>query len=57
MSNQDFSDKRIAILAPVSASSETGGAERFYQGLLSAIQEKVGYAELISLPADESTFE
>ena len=57
MSNQDFSDKRIAILAPTSTSNETGGAERFYQGLLTAIQEKVAYAELISLPTDESTFE
>jgi glycosyltransferase involved in cell wall biosynthesis len=57
MSNLDLSDKRIAILAPASNSNETGGAERLYKGLLSAIQEKTGYAELISFPTDESTFE
>lgn len=57
MSSQDFSDKRVAILAPESTSGEAGGAERFYQGLLLAIKKRVGHAELISLPTDESTFE
>ena len=57
MRKQDFSDKRVAILAPVSDSIEAGGAERLYHGLLLAIQERVAYAELITLPTDESTFE
>lgn len=55
MKHNDFSAKSVAILAP--SFGETGGAERFNLGLLSAIRDKVGYAELITLPSDESSFE
>lgn len=55
MKRQDYSTKKVAILAP--SFDETGGAERFNQGLLSAIRDKVGHAELIMLPSDESSYE
>ncbi len=54
---EDYSDKRVAILAVHSPTGEAGGAERFHQDLFQAIKRRVGYAELISLPCDESTFD
>lgn len=57
MNNLDFSNKRIAILAPTSASKITGGAERFYQGLQSALSKLVSHVELITIPSDESTYD
>ncbi|RLA39962.1 MAG: hypothetical protein DRR42_26570, partial [Gammaproteobacteria bacterium] len=57
MTEEIYAGKSVAVLAVSSTSGEAGGAERFYQGLVSALQKRVGHVELISLPADESTFE
>lgn len=45
----------VAILAP--SFDETGGAERLNAGLHAAIRNKVGKADLLTLPSDESSFE
>ena len=48
---------RAAIVAPVSASGSTGGAERLYRGLTRALRE-LGYdIDLLTIPFDELTFE
>lgn len=52
---KSLKDKSVAILAPFF--EETGGAERLFVGLLTELRGKVGRADLITLPSDESSFE
>ena len=52
-----YTNKKIAVLAAGSAQGETGGAERFYQGLVKAFLEKGCDARLVNIPADESSFD
>jgi glycosyltransferase involved in cell wall biosynthesis len=49
--------KRIAIVATASASGETGGAERFYDGLRKALCAEGVDAEIVPVVPDESSFE
>ena len=56
-SQQSFIGKSVAVLAAGSASGELGGAERLYSGLLEGLQAIGCTAEIVSVPADESTFE
>jgi len=48
--------RRIAILATASASGEMGGAERFYDGLRSALCDKGCEADIVPIVPDESSF-
>jgi glycosyltransferase involved in cell wall biosynthesis len=49
---------RIAVVCPVSVNGETGGAERFHQGLVAALNAKEGVqAYLVTASADESSWE
>lgn len=56
-SRLDFSGMRVAILSVCSASGEKGGAERFYAGLQGGFQSLGCVADLISVQADESSFD
>jgi glycosyltransferase involved in cell wall biosynthesis len=47
---------RIAILATASASGEIGGAERFHDGLRSALCEKGFDTDIVPVVPDESSF-
>jgi FkbM family methyltransferase len=49
--------RRVAIIAPVSPSGSSGGAERLYNGLARAMREQGFDADLITIPFDESSFE
>lgn len=49
--------KRIAVIAVKSASGEKGGAERFYQGLVTALENQGAETDLIEVLSDESSFE
>lgn len=55
--NSKYLGRRVAIIAAMSATGETGGAERFYYGLLDALIEQGCDAALIPIAADESTFD
>ena len=55
--NSKYMGRRVAIIAAMSATGETGGAERFYYGLLNALIEEGCDAVLVPIPADESTFD
>src|SRR5262249_35240608 len=48
--------RRIAILAVASASGEMGGAERFHEGLRSALCENGFDVDIVSVVPDESDF-
>jgi FkbM family methyltransferase len=48
---------RAAVVAPVSSSGVSGGAERLYAGLVDAIRDLGWEADLVTLPFDESSFE
>lgn len=48
---------KIAVIAVRSPSGETGGAERFYEGLVGALNSAGVQAELLSVVSDESNFE
>lgn len=48
---------RVAVLAAGPTSGVPGGAERFYKGLVGGLLEIGCHAELISIPADEPSFE
>lgn len=48
---------RIGVVAPQSPARETGGAERFFHGLVDALRREGHSAELVPLLVDESTFE
>lgn len=48
---------KIAVVAVTSQSGERGGAERFYEGLVTALNEAGAHAELVSLISNESSFE
>jgi glycosyltransferase involved in cell wall biosynthesis len=52
-----YSGKKVAVLVPGSSSGTVGGAERFYSGLVKALQEKGCEAELVCVTVDESSFE
>jgi len=52
-----YSGKSVAILAPSSLGGESGGAERFYGGLHTALREAGCSAKLLKVPADESNFQ
>jgi len=52
-----FTAIKVAVIIPNMASGELGGAERFYTGLLNGLNNIGCKAELVSIPADESTFE
>lgn len=49
--------QRIAVIAVKSASGEQGGAERLYEGLVSALNTSGVHADLINVLSDESCFE
>jgi glycosyltransferase involved in cell wall biosynthesis len=49
--------KKIAIVATASASGEKGGAERFYEGLQSALCLQGMDVEIVAAIPDESSFE
>ncbi len=49
--------KRIAIIAVQSKSGEKGGAERFYDGLASALNSSGVKTDIINVASDESNFE
>jgi hypothetical protein len=51
------SERRVAVLAAGSVTGETGGAERFYIGLREALTNQGCHVDLITVPADESTFD
>lgn len=55
--NRVIGGRRVAILAPISVSGESGGAERLYAGLHAALRQQECVADLIPVPHDESTFE
>lgn len=48
--------KRIAVVTPRNATGETGGAERFYAGLVDALRAAGAAAEQVDVEVDESTF-
>ncbi len=48
---------RVAIVAPLSASGEQGGAERFFTGLRDALLDAGLNAEILEIYNDESNFE
>jgi len=50
-------NKKVAILATASPSGEAGGAERFYEGLCSALRELGADASVVPVVADEANFE
>lgn len=52
-----MNSKKIAVLAVTNATGEQGGAEKFYQGLITALCEAGVQAELLDIPVDESSFE
>ena len=56
-SSQLYSDIKVAVLVAGSAKGELGGAERFYQGLTEGLRSIGCHVELISMPADESSFD
>ena len=56
-SHQSFSGKSVAVLVAGSATGELGGAERLYQGLADGLRSIGCTVKVISVPADESTFE
>lgn len=49
--------KRIAVVAVGSSLGEEGGAERFYDALVTALNASGVEADLIKAPGDESSFE
>ena len=48
---------RIAIVTPLMISGETGGAERFFEGLATSLNSANNHADIIQVLTDESTFE
>lgn len=50
-------NRKIAILATASPSGEAGGAERFYEGLCTALREQGADASVVPVVADEANFE
>jgi glycosyltransferase involved in cell wall biosynthesis len=48
---------KIAVVAVASPSGETGGAERFYSGLMKALRAAGTETELLNVVSDESSFE
>ncbi|MBN2546850.1 MAG: glycosyltransferase family 4 protein [Spirochaetes bacterium] len=49
--------KSIAVLAAISASGETGGAEKLYQGLTDALNKQGINTDLIKITTDEKNFD
>lgn len=52
-----MSRKRIAVIAVVPASGEKGGAERFHQGLVAALNRYGAETDLVEIVSDEASFE
>lgn len=52
-----FAGLRVAILTAGPPNGAKGGAERFYEGLLSGFRDIGCAADLIAVPADEPTFD
>ena len=48
---------RIAVLATASATSDQGGAERFYLGLRDALREEGAAAEIVAVVSEEHCFD
>lgn len=48
---------RIAVVAPCMESGETGGAERFHEGLTNALNTPTTSADLVKVVIDESNFQ
>ena len=48
---------KIAVVAPIMASREMGGAENFYQGLINALRTAGHQATLIEVKVNESSFD
>jgi len=48
---------KIAVVAPIMASREIGGAENFYQGLINALRTAGHQATLIEVMVNESSFD
>ena len=48
---------KIALVTVASSSGEKGGAERFYEGLASALSDAGAVVDSISLISDESNFD
>lgn len=53
----DYQNMKVAVLATMSVAGMEGGAERFYSGLVEALNKAGADAELVSLPVDESSFD
>ena len=52
-----YANIKVAVLTATSSANIFGGAERFYMGLVESFREIGCQAELISMPADEHTFD
>jgi glycosyltransferase involved in cell wall biosynthesis len=48
---------RVAVITPRNVGGETGGAERFYQGLVEALASAGTRVDHLAIPADERTFQ
>lgn len=55
--NIKYLNKKIAVVAAGSVKGEIGGAENFYHGLVTALNAMGCLAELVNMPADESSFD
>jgi glycosyltransferase involved in cell wall biosynthesis len=55
--NNKYLNKKIAVVAAGSIKGEIGGAENFYDGLVTALGAMGCAVELINFPADESSFD
>lgn len=53
----DFKDLKVAVLAVNPSNNQAGGAERLYQGLLNALKALGCLAELVSVSANERSFD
>jgi len=52
-----MSEETIAVVAVSAANGAKGGAERFYEGLIDALERAGAKTELIEVTSDESSFE
>ena len=48
---------KIAVIAVSSSNGEFGGAERFYQGLVNALNKAGAETDLLEIVSDESNFD
>jgi glycosyltransferase involved in cell wall biosynthesis len=52
---ESYAGKKVAVLAPLAANGTSGGAERFYSGLVKALRDQGCEANCIHLTVDESS--